>query len=333
MDQAFLRHVVNSLSPRGLPEKQNLQAPRFGNGRSINDLAKRVFTEIANRKVDNGRRGGDHRDARALAEDIRRAIKSALQQMTKAVEANGNAAVDVNNMAFSTGSERAPGAPTITTRTTTNASGEAVAKTHRTAEGRGVDHDPFLSIADLELLHEMCKIARIDVDSPNSVLQGSEDLRKALELSLAEGGAGFCRQEARAFMRKVASDRAGLDRLEQEAAETAARLASDEIKAETELADAEAELTKQEEQDGDEELLNKLMRAKRLKELALRKAREQRERELAVEKASQAALRRMGVCPAGFSWKRQGGGWRCAGGSHYVSGHDVSAAIKGAGGL
>ena len=26
-----------------------------------------------------------------------------------------------------------------------------------------------------------------------------------------------------------------------------------------------------------------------------------------------------GLCPMGYSWHRQGHGWRCAGGSHYVS--------------
>lgn len=51
----------------------------------------------------------------------------------------------------------------------------------------------------------------------------------------------------------------------------------------------------------------------------------------ALQKAQEAdALRRkheamlqklqvMGLCPAGFSWYRQGGGWRCNGGSHWVS--------------
>ena len=29
-------------------------------------------------------------------------------------------------------------------------------------------------------------------------------------------------------------------------------------------------------------------------------------------------LRTMGPCPQGFSWFRQGNGWRCAGGLHFV---------------
>ena len=29
-------------------------------------------------------------------------------------------------------------------------------------------------------------------------------------------------------------------------------------------------------------------------------------------------LRRMGPCPAGFHWFRQGNGWRCGGGQHFV---------------
>jgi len=42
----------------------------------------------------------------------------------------------------------------------------------------------------------------------------------------------------------------------------------------------------------------------------------------ALQKKHEAMLRHlqtMGLCPAGFSWYRQGGGWRCNGGSHWVS--------------
>ena len=31
-------------------------------------------------------------------------------------------------------------------------------------------------------------------------------------------------------------------------------------------------------------------------------------------------LREMGPCPMGFAWHREGSGWRCGGGSHFV--HD-----------
>ncbi|KAL2160711.1 hypothetical protein VTH06DRAFT_908 [Thermothelomyces fergusii] len=34
-------------------------------------------------------------------------------------------------------------------------------------------------------------------------------------------------------------------------------------------------------------------------------------------------LRRMGACPAGYSWIKQTGGWRCAGGSHWMSDADL----------
>jgi hypothetical protein len=30
-------------------------------------------------------------------------------------------------------------------------------------------------------------------------------------------------------------------------------------------------------------------------------------------------IRQMALCPAGFDWHREGGGWRCNGGSHFIS--------------
>eukprot|EP00956_Cyclotella_meneghiniana_P042881 scaffold249342_cov62-Cyclotella_meneghiniana.AAC.2 len=68
------------------------------------------------------------------------------------------------------------------------------------------------------------------------------------------------------------------------------------------------------------------LRAKKIAEDAYRKAMEelQRQRELAAERERKKEmikqkLRAIGNCPMGFVWHKVGNGWRCAGGSHYVS--------------
>jgi AAA+ superfamily predicted ATPase len=68
----------------------------------------------------------------------------------------------------------------------------------------------------------------------------------------------------------------------------------------------------------------------RIQELLAREERERLARELEAQRKAealerqkeakaQAALQRMGVCVAGFRWIRQGDGYRCAGGAHFVS--------------
>ncbi|KAJ5972007.1 ATPase AAA-type core [Penicillium vulpinum] len=52
---------------------------------------------------------------------------------------------------------------------------------------------------------------------------------------------------------------------------------------------------------------------------AIRKQREALAEARRKEQAVQAKLRTMGVCVAGFQWIKQSGGYRCAGGSHWVS--------------
>jgi SpoVK/Ycf46/Vps4 family AAA+-type ATPase len=79
-----------------------------------------------------------------------------------------------------------------------------------------------------------------------------------------------------------------------------------------------------------QEELKRQREAQRLKEVAAQRQREQLEAALkarreAEEKARkqeaqvQAKLRQMGVCVAGFRWINQGSGYRCAGGSHFIS--------------
>jgi hypothetical protein len=78
---------------------------------------------------------------------------------------------------------------------------------------------------------------------------------------------------------------------------------SDEIWAELEIAKKEHE--------------EKLARMKKEMEDAAKRAAIQLE--LAKQQAIQEKLRRIKNCPAGFAWYQCSGGWRCGGGSHFVS--------------
>lgn len=67
-------------------------------------------------------------------------------------------------------------------------------------------------------------------------------------------------------------------------------------------------------------LQRELERRAREEELEkIRKQREQVERNRRREQQAQAKLREMGVCVMGYRWIKQTGGYRCAGGSHWVS--------------
>ena len=54
-----------------------------------------------------------------------------------------------------------------------------------------------------------------------------------------------------------------------------------------------------------------------LERLRLAKARQKREQQI------QKKLQQMGVCCAGYAWIKQSGGYRCAGGSHYLSDRQI----------
>ena len=96
---------------------------------------------------------------------------------------------------------------------------------------------------------------------------------------------------------------AALARLEEKA-----RQAANEEQMEAKRRHEEARLEHEKGRRALEEQLDALIRK--------RDAEEQRRRQ---EQAAQKILREMGVCVAGFRWINQGGGYRCAGGSHFVS--------------
>jgi len=64
-------------------------------------------------------------------------------------------------------------------------------------------------------------------------------------------------------------------------------------------------------------------RARQEAEEKLRKAKEEEEQRRRQEVAVQRKLRDMGVCPAGYRWIKQRSGYRCGGGSHFVSNSEL----------
>ncbi|KAL9620613.1 MAG: hypothetical protein Q9160_004867 [Pyrenula sp. 1 TL-2023] len=62
----------------------------------------------------------------------------------------------------------------------------------------------------------------------------------------------------------------------------------------------------------------KEMRAMQEKMEKLKRERERQQEERRKEEVAQMKLRQMGVCVAGFRWIKQRGGYRCAGGTHWV---------------
>lgn len=80
----------------------------------------------------------------------------------------------------------------------------------------------------------------------------------------------------------------------------------------------EKELKRQKDEAKRREVLLKLEAARVERELAERKHREMEER-ARKEQAVKTKLKMMGLCPMGYEWIPQGGGYRCAGGSHFMS--------------
>jgi hypothetical protein len=92
-------------------------------------------------------------------------------------------------------------------------------------------------------------------------------------------------------------------------------------KAKTKAGDGNDEEENERKRRHEEARLRALMayRAKQEAEDKLLRARQEAEKKRKQEAEAQKKLRHMGVCPAGFGWVKQDQGYRCRGGSHFVS--------------
>lgn len=135
-----------------------------------------------------------------------------------------------------------------------------------------------------------------------------------------------CKKAEEELVKKIKED---FKRLEREKQAHDKRLREQRALAKT-LAEAVArdERHRQEIKRQQEEVLLKELAAReaqRRAAAALEAKRKQEEARKAKEEAAQAALRRMGVCVAGYRWISVGFGYRCAGGSHFVSNAQLNA--------
>lgn len=143
-----------------------------------------------------------------------------------------------------------------------------------------------------------------DVGVSDAIWQQLQEDKREAELQNQRAAKKIQEQEEAHLLAEVA---------EKEAEKEAAKLRKMQAKSE---ADA-LELLRIREQARIQQMEAKAERERAHRELERRKQEEEKRRKK--EELAQRKLREMGVCVAGFRWIKQGGGYRCAGGSHWVN--------------
>jgi predicted kinase len=122
-----------------------------------------------------------------------------------------------------------------------------------------------------------------------------------------------------AYQATVLDHEHGIMELETSSHERASKIA--ELERDTSAPQTDQETANELKRKQEEERLQQLdtKRRKREKEETLRRIKAAEEARKKCEAAAQKKLKMMGVCCAGFRWIKQNGGYRCAGGSHFVT--------------
>ena len=142
-----------------------------------------------------------------------------------------------------------------------------------------------------------------DVGVSNAVWQQLQKDKREAELQIQWAAQKIQEQEEARLLAEEA---------EKEAEKEAARLRDIQAKNEAEA----LELLRIREEARIRKMEAKAERERIYRELERRKQEEEERKKK--EELAQSRLRQMGVCVAGFRWIKQGGGYRCAGGSHWV---------------
>ncbi|KAI1122113.1 P-loop containing nucleoside triphosphate hydrolase protein [Nemania abortiva] len=144
----------------------------------------------------------------------------------------------------------------------------------------------------------------------------SDEVWQQLQRNIAEGKA--IEQAREAFI--AAQER---EYEVQRVAEEARRKEIQRLEEEKREADEKRRRDIEEQLRKEKQRMEAILKAKREAEEKLRKAQEEAEKKKRQEAMVQKKIRDMGICPQGFRWIREGGGYRCAGGAHYLSNYQL----------
>jgi hypothetical protein len=304
-------------------------APRFGNGRTVKDWAKGVFSAVGERKFGassssnsssssssgiSSSSGADEGTGDVTVGDLEAALQVLLSNMAVRSDAPQQQLQQLQQQLPLPQLQMAP-LPQATA--TTSAVKTAVAPPQQLQQVAAEDDWEEVELLDTEL-------GTVGVCGSSNSLS-SEELAALAAAGLATGvspdsplaallsNAAFTAAVAAQLRISTAEAAENIAKLEEERAALAAAAAA--------AAAAETERVQELEQRAAELAAQRQLAALQ----ALRDAEALRQRE---QLAVQHALQSMGVCVAGYQWIKRSKGWQCAGGSHFISDDQVAAATK-----
>jgi hypothetical protein len=259
--------------------KDMSRLPSWGNARDIKDLANQI-TSLAYKKAASG---GGSKAKLVVAGD--EAIGCARSMLLKQRDRNANIPKDPLSHVFDLQQTLGPRLPpNHSTRATS---------TVKSA-------DPVIETQPPQQVHSDGRDAGVTDEIWNQLQADKLAAEMAFERAKAE------QQQLEETLREAAEQEAVAQALVKKLAEARAKDVAERN-----------ELKRKHEEARLKELAAKAERDRITAVLEAKRKEEERQRRMEAE--AQTKLRQMGVCVAGFRWIRQSGGYRCAGGSHFVS--------------
>jgi ATPase family associated with various cellular activities (AAA) len=285
------RVVAGVLKDSGSPDYQDIvrlltsiaQLPSWGNGRDLKELARRMVTHVFTTQTNTP--GSKTPLLLSGAEIITCIAEMYSQRMERAAKVSSKKPKSGNVQTAPVGPQRAPTPPSAQTSASSKAPPPPPPPPPEEQESGKDGRDPGVSDAIWEQLQ---RDRRAQEEAEKQAEEDRRAIEEALQLALKKE-----QEEAEALRKLLAAEKAAKDEAERQ------------------------ELLRRQEELRLRRLAAEAERARHEKMLALRREAEaKRKRE---EVQVQAKIRRMGVCVQGFQWIKQRHGYRCAGGTHFLS--------------